>query len=1113
MSENNYIIGNLSLSAAPNGDVTQTLVTPMDINTREFEKGAIHTYVRTYSNGQWGEWNEQKSEQIPESLQIFNSLYLNSNGQMKTQPVGEDQLSAELKSLLGQLKDINELKNKLNQLENKTDFLNGRIDKAQAQNQKDNNESDTEQENNNIESFSLSSRLNTAQNKLIFIYNIQFVEGQSEYEIQCNLLQGSEYLTLDSINQETKTITYSISRNTPPSSIFEIEVQVFEDNEGTLNDKPSVVYYLDGAFRYTEPEPTYNSNWTANITINGQSENQVIQDTTFYADVNINKYSPTDVVNINSYQWSIPEGSGIEILSGARNSRCYFTIKDTSTTQQSATIQCQLKDSNNTSNSASKAVDFIYRTSDIASYFLKIQTNYGTNVEDGYILDKHFTLRYAAYHFNTQDSNYGMSVWKIIKGPVMFDPAVSGDAFQLTDDAKGGDEIIIEVYPSKDETKTDRVSLHVISGYNVPLEKFEINSGNLDNIFGDHIQLSVRTVPNIDNLKACTWELLGVSNNYVTINQSGLVSISSSAKGKGRIKFKVKATSLVDPSKSSEVQIGVTYQDTNEVNNIETIQVYQGLIYSELGEVEPGMKVAVDGKLKKYVSNGNIIPQIITDRQAGFTVQEAGIGWQYDETRITCQQALELIGNLSNGATSSTEYTIVGYVKEIGPVTSDGKQTFSIAQYDNRMSYITICYNYGGSYVDFHAQGTYMDQNLGTVNLNDADLTWEFVDDAVSDAQIQAACQNNPSVYRIVERMMVPIDQVMNSTTTIYDNNDEQYQINEVAWYDYDNFQNIPVLGANHQMTTLDLYLADPVSTEGHVIVPYGTEGTTTINFRDLAVASQQEIVPTKLRSVNTQIPHFESDVSENGMPYRVMLPSGNNYHNFILKCTYHDPNSDTDITKTSAFRFFPFESYPFPPELDRLQVITTENNLTFDDSYPTQINLRDFLVYPSNVLDDGAPGLVFENNGGQSYSLMWNGILTFNNRHNGTNKLTVYQPYRNEDPINQTKYMQKTNRFTITVNRSSNPLETDFIINCASKYIGTTDGAPLDGVTIVSKDSSNNVLLGVTYLVVGGSQYCSVSPTGSELRVFDTGGSEKEVTLKGTYGSKVSYATFKVKL
>lgn len=1009
MGENNSIVGNLSLTSAPNGDITQIFVTPMNINTQKFEEGVVHTYVRTYSNGQWGEWNEQKSAEIPESLQVFNSLYLNSNGQMKTQPIGKEQLSTELKDLLGQLQNINELKNRLSQLENKATFLDTKIDRVQRQGTTE----EVDKESNNIESFQLyPGTLSTANNEISFNYNVQFVDSEHpvNYNIIFNFIEGGDYLTLSNHDTVNKRVTFTISSNTPNSQFYNLEAQLFEEG----NDVPSAYGYQSGSVKYTNNNPTYNSNWSVVLTVNSSNQNNLIQDNIFYVDADINTQNAGDEINISSYSWEIISGDGIEIQSGSKSSRCYFTIKETSTTQQTAVIECTLKDSHDVTKTGQKQVSFVYTTSEEPSYFLKIQDNYGTNMEDGIIMDKHFSLRYVAYHFNTQNTYYGMSVWTIIKGPVIFDPEVSGDSFQLTDDAKGGDEIIIQVAPSKSKQNTDRITLHVISGYNVPLEDFEIDSGNISEFEGSYLQLAIRTTPNIDNLKACTWELIEAPGKAATINQSGLITINPIiANVPVGIRIGVKATSLVDPTKSSIVYIKVKYADTSELNN-------------------------------------------------------------------------------------------------------------------NKLSYINICYNYGGNYIDFHAQGMYQNpntgENVGLRHLEDTNLTWEFVDNAVSEPQLQAACSNssNPKVYQAIIRSEVPIEQANESSVNIVDQNDETYQVNEVLWYDYDSISKLPALGGS-EGSTIGEFLGNSANTSHPILID--SEGiTNTINFRNIeqqsAVLDDSGTVPTRaLKRGGGGLPYFENEDDPDNLQlhkYRVMLPNTDNYHSFILKCTYEDSDGNT-VSKTESFRFFAFSRYPYPPEIDRLQTLTSgSDHLIFDDSYPSQINLWDYFEYPNDVLDDGAPSLVFDNPSSNLCYVNWNGITTLRNGVSGSNTITIYQPYHYEDKTNDTSqpYYKQSKLVNIEVQRSNSPLETDFVIKCRSTtYIGNVAGAPLDGVTITSRDTSNNVLSGVTYQIVGGSQYCSVNATGTEMRIFDTGKEEKEITIKGTLGSKVSYATFKVKL
>ena len=79
-----------------------------------------------------------------------------------------------------------------------------------------------------------------------------------------------------------------------------------------------------------------------------------------------------------------------------------------------------------------------------------------------------------------------------------------------------------------------------------------------------------------------------------------------------------------------------------------------------------GTKVKITGKLKKFVKNGAVTPEI---QNATVVILEQGDGGQggtADEgTPITCAEAVQLTNALADGGTSAETYTVTGYITEI----------------------------------------------------------------------------------------------------------------------------------------------------------------------------------------------------------------------------------------------------------------------------------------------------------------------------------------------------------------------------------------------------------------------------------------------------------------
>ena len=84
-----------------------------------------------------------------------------------------------------------------------------------------------------------------------------------------------------------------------------------------------------------------------------------------------------------------------------------------------------------------------------------------------------------------------------------------------------------------------------------------------------------------------------------------------------------------------------------------------------------GMKVKITGKLMKYVNSktGEMTPEIknatvviLEDDGGG---QGGGGGTSEEGTPVTCAEAVQLTSELTDGATSTTAYTVTGYITEI----------------------------------------------------------------------------------------------------------------------------------------------------------------------------------------------------------------------------------------------------------------------------------------------------------------------------------------------------------------------------------------------------------------------------------------------------------------
>ena len=101
-----------------------------------------------------------------------------------------------------------------------------------------------------------------------------------------------------------------------------------------------------------------------------------------------------------------------------------------------------------------------------------------------------------------------------------------------------------------------------------------------------------------------------------------------------------------------------------------------------------GTKVKITGKLKKFVKNGAVTPEI---QNATVVILEQGDGGQggqggdvtpIEGPSITCAEAVQLTNALADGATSTEVYTVTGYITEVignpsaSPQTGEMQQSF-----------------------------------------------------------------------------------------------------------------------------------------------------------------------------------------------------------------------------------------------------------------------------------------------------------------------------------------------------------------------------------------------------------------------------------------------------
>ena len=92
-----------------------------------------------------------------------------------------------------------------------------------------------------------------------------------------------------------------------------------------------------------------------------------------------------------------------------------------------------------------------------------------------------------------------------------------------------------------------------------------------------------------------------------------------------------------------------------------------------------GTKVKITGKLTKYV-NSNTGVMTAEIKNATVTILEDNGGGGGDEgTPVSCAEAVQLTSELADGATSTTTYTVTGYITQVVGDVSKNQQTFWMA--------------------------------------------------------------------------------------------------------------------------------------------------------------------------------------------------------------------------------------------------------------------------------------------------------------------------------------------------------------------------------------------------------------------------------------------------
>ena len=106
-------------------------------------------------------------------------------------------------------------------------------------------------------------------------------------------------------------------------------------------------------------------------------------------------------------------------------------------------------------------------------------------------------------------------------------------------------------------------------------------------------------------------------------------------------------------------------------------EAYYANLPEGVSEFKVGSKVKITGQLMKYVKDGKVTPEIKNANveileDGGETPPPSGI-------EVTCVQAVELVYDLADGATSDEAYSVTGYITEVIGSVSRNQQSFWMA--------------------------------------------------------------------------------------------------------------------------------------------------------------------------------------------------------------------------------------------------------------------------------------------------------------------------------------------------------------------------------------------------------------------------------------------------
>lgn len=289
------------------------------------------------------------------------------------------------------------------------------------------------------------------------------------------------------------------------------------------------------------------------------------------------------------------------------------------------------------------------------------------------------------------------------------------------------------------------------------------------------------------------------------------------------------------------------------------------------------------------------------------------------------------------------------------------------------------------------------------------------------------------------------------------------------------------------------------------------------------SVSPRQKISPAKPLETDLSMPAVTPSLllsssdgpafSDADHPYRLVLANREGVQQVTVRCALKEDSS-----------IYRDEIYEFAYQAGKLPL----TGLTFDMSeYVAPVGggyytkLREHVhPYPDNAVYD--PSRVsFTHDNSDYCSLEYDGRVAVKEGVIGAKEnWTIGYALEGESKVHPKEDSVKIVQ-EMTLTRLTQVITaTSIRIVAGKQYTGETAGQIIDGgqLGVVDQDGNpvrdqNGNVVRALYSVVEGGQYCSINSLGYDMRIYDTGGEFRSVTVKAVVKDLVAKATFEVKL